>query len=207
MAVASTQHGLTLVELLVTLAVSILMLSGVFAMLRSHSLTAARQEESTAMEQRLITTLVQMADDLRMCGFAPAGGTFGFDSLTDKGRLTNSTAIYFTWDEDTDGVLDPNGTETVGYRINVNADGTAGSGSVLSKFQAGSWQAMSAGIGAVDFVYQTANGILIADPALALGSIRTVQITLTAVPSTLHAGLGIANRTMSTTVLCRNLND
>jgi type II secretory pathway component PulJ len=57
------ESGLTLVELLVFIAVFGLISTGLYNIFRVHNLMAAKQEETTLMQQELLSVMVQMADD------------------------------------------------------------------------------------------------------------------------------------------------
>lgn len=214
MAIRLDQSGMTLVEILVSLFIMGMVATGGYNLFNVHNRIAAEQEETTLMQQELLTSMVQMTDDMRMCGYAPTSGTFGFRNLPsvgdpNYGRATNGTSVYCTWDADEDGVVDDNATENehVAYRLNVNDDGSARAtaDNVLRKYMDGQWQPVATNIGALNFAYLDEDGAAVLNPSANLGSIHVVRIQAVAVPSPLRAGLGIGNRTMATSVLCRNL--
>lgn len=215
------ESGLTLVELLVFIAVFGLISTGLYNIFRVHNLMAAKQEETTLMQQELLSVMVQMADELRMCGYSrSSSGAFGFAHRSgandpDYSRATNATAVYCTLDGNDNGTLDESGTNSSGdhvaYQINVNGAGNPSNASehrnVLKKFYTGAikWQPVATNIADLRFVYFDADGNQIVTPSTNLDRIRSVEITATAVPSEARAGLGIGNRTMTTRVYCRNL--
>ena len=214
MAIRLDQSGMTLVEILVSLFIMGLVVTGGYNLFNVHNRIAAEQEETTRMQQELLTSMVQMADDLRMCGYAPTSGAFGFRDLPgigdpDYGRTTNGASVYCTWDANNNTVADDNATPTehVAYRLNVNDDGSvrATPDNVLRKYTNGQWQLVATNIGALSFVYLDEDGAVILNPSANLNSIRTIRIRAVAVPSPWRAGLGIGNRTMATSVLSRNL--
>jgi len=158
---------------------------------------AAKQEETTLMQQELLATVVQISEDLRMCGYTPSsGGNFGFGDI--NGILaTNATSVYCN---STDG--------DTAYRLNVQTDGTVQSppDNVLKVYNAsGQWEQAAINISDLRFTYLDSDGNVIADPSTNPGSIRIVQITATAIPSPERSALGINSRTMTTSVYCRNL--
>jgi len=208
------QSGLTLVELLVAIVMFSIIVTGIYNVFRVHNLMAAKQEETTRMHQELLSVMVQIVDDLRMCGFAPQGGDFGFSGSETQGRGTNATSVYCTKDTLIQNMVvdnDDNATEHAGYRLNVQPDGNEMTTPDNSLYKyvpyanATKWTLAATGIGNLQFEYLDADGDIIADPTANANSIRTVQITATAIPSAARAGLGIANRTMITSVQCRNL--
>lgn len=83
------QSGLTIVELLVGMVILGIVVTGLYNLFRVHNLMAAKQEETTRMQQELLSVIVQMADDIRMCGYTPNGGSFGFNSTS-----TDATSIF-----------------------------------------------------------------------------------------------------------------
>jgi len=179
------QSGMTLVEILVAMVMMGIVITGVYNLFRVHNLMAAKQEETTLMQQELLSAMVQMANDLRMCGYTDGGTGNGFNATS------NATIVICTKDPD----LSSNST-VIGYRHNpVN--------NAIEYINAtGGWEESSTNISNVMFSYFAIDGSNI--NATEAGRIRAVDITLTAVASDLRAGLNIGNRMMSTRVYCRN---
>ena len=219
MASTCTESGLTLVELLVAMAIMAGVLAGISSLFAVHNRMAAKQEETTLMQQELLSSVARMAEELRMCGYSPTGKAgFGFvhapgTGSPDYGRATNETSVYCTLDWNGNGELSENGTgssfEHVSYRVNTLNSGARKSppDNVLRKYDTGAvhWQPSSTNIADLRFAYFDANGDPIPDPGGNTDRIRMVRIEATAVASSARAGLGINNRTMSTNVWCRNL--
>ena len=214
------QSGMTLVELLVAIAMFGIIATGIYSLFRVHNLMAAKQEETTLMQQELLATIIQISEDLRMCGYSPSGGNFGFvatDSMG-YGRGTNGTSVYCTKDVyNTNGTLEDDNDDAIdehaAYRVNVKDDGTIQSppDNVLKRYvssanaSAPKWEQVATNISDLEFLYYDPDGNLIPDPSINPASIRTVQITATAIPSPRRANMGIGSRTMTTSVHCRNL--
>lgn len=213
-----TERGMTLVEILVAMAISGLVISAIYSLFQAHHRIAIKQEETTLMQQELLSATAQIADELRMCGYSAHGADgFGFAHMPDTGsphygRATNETAIYCSLDRNGDGVVNENGTgslrEHVGYRLNVSNNGSPKSDpdNILRKYDTGAvhWQPAHTNIGALRFAYFDADGNAIADPSANTDIIRLVSIHITAVPSATRDSLGIGNRTLMTRVECRN---
>lgn len=220
MSIHNTQAGFTLVEVLVTTAIVGIIMTGVYNLFNVHNRMAARQEETTLMQQELLSVMEQISDELRMCGYSKTGmADLGFKNRDtandpDYNRATNSTSIYCILDGNNNGGLDENGTNSsadhVGYGLNINGAGNpsvaAEHFNVVKKYYTGAvrWQPAATNIGDLRFTYFDVNGAPIANPSANLNDIRSVEINATAVPSPERAGLGIANRTMSTRIWCRN---
>jgi len=215
------QTGMTLVELLVAMAMSSLLIGGIYGLFQIHHRMAVKQEETTLMQQELLGAISVIADELRMCGFSPWGRPgFGFAHLPavgapQYGRATNGTSIYCALDWNGDGVINENGTgsgrEHVGFRLNVANNGSPKpvADNVLRRYDTGAvhWQPVATNIANLDFAYLDAAGNVIPDPGANPHAIRIVRVLVTAAPSAHRAHLGIGNRTMSTNVQCRNLKD
>lgn len=211
--------GLTLIELLVTIAISGIIIAGAYHFFDRHNKLVAIQEENSYMFQELQTASAWISEGLRMCGYTLQGTSgFGFahragTGAPDYGRSTNTTAIYCTLDWNNDGIITENGTgssfDHVGFRLNVANDGSAKATPdyVLRRYDTGivHWQPLCTNIAEVNFTYLDDNGAQILDPEHNLESITCIKIQITAMPSPQRSGLGIGNRTMSTTVWCRNL--
>lgn len=186
------QSGMTMVELLVAMVIMGVIITGIYNLFRVHNLMAAKQEETTLMQQELFSAMAQMSDDLRMCGYTPATGTFGFNATA-----TNSTAVYCTKAQTGAG----NNTE-IGYAFDpadneidvlINSNGTR------------AWETAATHISELNFVYFDAEGNIIANIAANAAQIRAVDITATATASPDISGLHVGNRTMNTRVYCRNI--
>jgi prepilin-type N-terminal cleavage/methylation domain-containing protein len=212
------QFGMTLVETLVALAISGLIVSAIYSVFHTHQRIAARQSQTTLMQQELLSAISLISEELRMCGFSAQGSPgFGFShkpgtGAPDYGRATTGAAVYCTQDWNADGTINESGSgslrEHAGFRLNVANDGSVKKvpDNVLRKYDTGAvhWQPFSTNIGDLRFTYFDASGTIINDPQSNTQNIRSVRVRITAIPSPSHAGLGIGNRTMSTMVWCRN---
>ena len=182
------QHGFTLVELIVAVAMVGIVVGAIYSTYKSQQDSYVVQEQVVEMQQNLRAALYMIGRDIRMAGFNPAGipDLAGFETSLDDGdgtETTDSTNMAFTIDDDANGAissaLSGNGnTEQIAYRLDSNR---------LQKFtyDAGSgswqWQTVAENIEAIDFVYLDGSGNPI-DPTTAtnLPLIRSVQITLLA---------------------------
>lgn len=112
MSIYNTQSGFTLVEVLVTTAIVGIIMTGVYNLFNVHNRMAARQEETTLMQQELLSVMEQISDELRMCGYSSSDmiglGFSNRDTANDPdyNRATNATSIYCTLDGNNNGGLD-----------------------------------------------------------------------------------------------------
>jgi len=174
------EHGFTLVELLVAMAMAAVVMGAVYSLYKSQQDSYIAQDQVVEMQQNVRAALYQMARDMRMAGFNPqrAPNVGGFvTQLPDDGggtTTTDSTNIAFTIDQDSNGVIDIDADdEQIAYRLD-NAT------SALQKFRVSddSWQTVADNISAVDFVYL--------DPS---GTDITAQVVAT--PTTLYASTSL----------------
>lgn len=170
---------------MVTLVIVGIVAAAIYNLFRVHNLMAARQDETTRMQQELLSSVVQIANDLRMCGYTTGGGNNGFNATS------NATVVICSKDRD----LSLNST-MIGYRFN------AANNAIDYMNATGDWEETATNISNVVFSYFDSNGTNI-NAAMA-ESIRSVDITVTAVASPERSLLNIGNRTLSTRVYCRN---
>jgi prepilin-type N-terminal cleavage/methylation domain-containing protein len=183
------QSGMTLVEVLVSMVIMGIVITGIYNLFRVHNLMAAKQEETTLMQQELLSAMVQIANELRMCGYTlPNNIRTGF-----VGNATNATSVRCTRDPAPDG-----GTQ-IAYTLAPN--------NTIDYLNASSeWVTTAENIATLNFVYLSRNGTII-DPVNTNNEadIRFIDITIIATASDERASLNIANRTMNTRVYCRNM--
>jgi type IV pilus assembly protein PilW len=173
-----SNQGLTMVELLVAMVVSLLALGAIYSTFLNQHKSYVVQEEIAALNQNVRAAMFYMQREIRMAGCDPTG-------TANAGIVTaNATSINFTEDvvgntpgSDSDGATDdPN--ENITYAL---------SGNNLVRNTGGGNQTVAQNIDAIDFVYldgaSPANvlnpgGINV--PAGSLDQIRSVEITIVA---------------------------
>ena len=148
--------GFTLLELLVAVAISGIVMAGIYSVYYTSQKSAIVQEETTAMRQNLRAGLDIMAREIRMAGYDPT-------HLANAGIVTaGSNSIVFTNDLNGDG--DTSDTdENITYAL---------SGTNLQR----NGQTVAENIDALNFVYLDASGAVTAT----LSDIRSVQVTMVA---------------------------
>ena len=115
------KNGFTLVELLIALAISGIVMAGVYSAFKTQQDSYLAQEQVAEVQQNLRASINYMMRNIQMAGFDPEGS--GNFSITDiRSRDLNNVldedgypAITFEVDFDEDGVLDS--SETLSYSL------------------------------------------------------------------------------------------
>ncbi len=181
------QRGFTVLELLVTMAISGVVMAGIYTTFFSQQQTYVTQTEVSAMHQNLRAAIFNLKREIRMAGYNPEG-------TADTGVLSAGTdTIQVAMDlTDDAGTGDPDGDagdadETVTYSLSdTDGDGITD----LARQTGGSTEMAAQHIDALNFVYLDGNGVQTAT----LDSIRSVQITVVA--RTAEPIRGYANSTI-----------
>ena len=186
------QLGMTLVEILVGLVMVSIIATGVYNLFRAHNIMAARQEETTRMQQELLAALVDMSEEIRMCGFRPLGiGNFGFNA-----SATNQTSIYCTRGISTNN----NSTDIISYRRNSNNE------LEIYISNNNTWEPIAFNISNLNFSYYDSDGVEILPVSAGnADEIRMIEIKATAIPSDARKNLNISARDLHTRVWLRNM--
>jgi prepilin-type N-terminal cleavage/methylation domain-containing protein len=186
------QSGMTLVEILVGMVMMGIIVTGIYNLFRVHNLMAAKQEETTRMQQELLSALVDISDELRMCGYTPLNSTqnFGMKVSANNARETNATSVYCT----RGGAFNH-----IAYR--------SGNNEIYFYNSTDEWDVIASNISDLRFAYFDVNGDEITAPTNAtIEQIRMIEINATAIPTPQRSSLGIRSRNMNTRVWLRNLN-
>lgn len=166
-------HGFTLVELLVAMAMAGIVMGSIFSVYYSQQNSYVVQEDVSGMQQNLRAAMYLMAKEIRMAGCDPTG--------TAGARITSAgtSSISFTMDlrgkdpdDPADGdTTDPN--ENVTYALyDFGGDGDMD----LGRDTGSGNSPVAENIDAINFVYLDRDG----NPTASLSQIRSVQITIVA---------------------------
>jgi type IV pilus assembly protein PilW len=124
---ASSNEGITLIELMVAMAVSGIVLMAIYSAYHTQSKIYRTQSVELAMQQNLRGAVYLLESEIRMAGYDQNDtGNFGITDIrfrdTNYGlSLGGNSSIQFTSDLDDDGVLDTN--ETISFSIYDNPVG------------------------------------------------------------------------------------
>ncbi len=187
------QSGMTLVEILVAMVMMGILATGIYNLFRVHNLMAAKQEETTHMQQELLSVMVQISEDLRMCGYSAGNSTnVGFNATA-----TNSTSVYCTKQQT--GANGDTNTD-IGYMFNL------GENKIYFFLNSNStWATAASNIADINFTYRDIDGNIIPLPIADTDEIRFVDIVAIAQSTDSRSALNIRDRTMNTRVYCRNM--
>jgi type IV pilus assembly protein PilW len=192
--------GFTLVEIMITLAISGIIMAAVYSAYISQQRTYLAQEQVVEMQQNVRASLSLLTKDIRMAGYDPGqAGGIGFvdnDNFSNGSAtplvetvFTSSTQISFTADLDGDGVIDQaaedtdgSGTtemtdmEQISYRLN---------GTDWQRYSTVSgvieWQTIAEQIESIEFNYILDDASETTAPTVAqLSNIRSVEISILA---------------------------
>jgi type IV pilus assembly protein PilW len=170
--------GFTLTELMVSLVISGVLMTGVYSVFNSQQKSYAVQDQLAAAHQNLRAALNLMVKDIRMAGFDP----FRDPNANIYVAKANEIAFRMRPDKNGDGKVDENDDElkSIAYSLidsPIDLDGTIDD---LVRNSGAGRQPIAQNIDALDFVYLDDDGKPLEFPILNFHDIRAVQITLVA---------------------------
>jgi type IV pilus assembly protein PilW len=171
------QNGFTLIEILIALAITGVVMAGIYSTYASQQKAYIAQEQVAAMQQNLRAAMYYMVREIRMAGCDPT-------ETSDAGIVVaNKNSIQFTLDIDDDtGTGDPDGdtgdaNEDITYSLDDNDDDGDND---LERNN----HLVAENIDAIDFVYLDEDGDQLpydgAGNIASVPDIRSVQITIVA---------------------------
>ena len=157
----SYRHGYSLVELLVAMAITLVVMAGVYKVYVTQQDSYLLQEQVAEMQQNARTAKYVLVKDIRMVGYNPKRklnvGNFvtsfvprlpgdGLDDADPDRTSTGFSSIAFTLDDNGDGVLDANFDEQIAFRV---------AGESLQRFDVdnNAWLTVVENIEALGFAY------------------------------------------------------
>ncbi len=201
----TNSQGFTLIEIIVAIAITAIVMAGVFSTYKGQQDAHLGQAQVIEMQQNIRAGLHVMLKEIRMAGYDPHG-TSGA-GIVQAGDGTSGNPFTFTFvadddgeDNDNDALVDEQGElKTISFEL-YDAYGD-GDDDIGRKVGAGTNQPLAENIAVLNFVYLDQNGTATA----VLSDIRAVGITITATTEINRTNYTGSNRTLSTTVKCRNL--
>lgn len=174
-------RGFTLVEILVTLAIVSIIMTVIYVVYSSSLQSYTTQDVAAGVQQSLRVGIEYMARDIRMAGFAPVkGAVFGIEEASaSKIRFTQDTIDTTLVPPNYNGVINDDASERITYRFD------AGNRQLIRILDEArdteSELVVLDNVTALSFRYfdETDNDLGLPVPALNLGDIRGMDITLT----------------------------
>ena len=160
------ESGLTLVELLIGVTLSLIVLIGVHSLFVSQTRAYSLSNQIMDMQGTARFALNLIVGNLQMAGYDPqASNMVGITAYKDNDftptndpalSIGTDTQLYFTVDSDGDGVIGNNDSERFGFRVNSGRLETA----VISNFDGriASWQPALDNIESMTISYTYADG-------------------------------------------------
>lgn len=181
--------GFTLIELMVAMAISGIIMTGIYWAFTTQQDSYRAQDQVAEMQQNIRAGLYIMTNDIRMAGFDPTGSAAAGIVTATSGRLGFSQDL--NEDGDTD---DPRESVTYGFSSanDVTADGIADAGSAPLGKNSGTttgiggngFQSVAENIEKLEFYYTLEDDTQTTTPTVAqLDSIRSVDISILAITS------------------------
>jgi type IV pilus assembly protein PilW len=175
MKLKTDNKGVTLIELLVSIAVSGVVLGGVYSSFYSQQKSFLTQEQTADMQQNLRSAMYLMAREIRMAGYDPTGdaGAGIHTAHANSIRITKDIT-----DDSGTGVADGDAgdvNEDVTYAL-VDVDGDGDMDLGRTDTNGVGTQLLAENMDALNFVYLDDNG----SPTANISEMRSVQITAVA---------------------------
>ena len=165
--IGNNKGGFSLIELLIVLAISGIVLSGIYSVYSTNQKVFTSQQQVVEMEQNLRAATFMLVNDLRMAGYDPTGDA-------GAGIVTLGTnTITFTMDLDDDDAFVSTG-ESISYALD-SLDGTQKLFRNPSTTPVAD-EVIADNIDALDFVYLEGAGAVTTTPA----DVRSIQISIVA---------------------------
>ncbi len=215
----SNNKGFTLVELMISLAMTGIIVAAVYSVYTLQQKTSTAQDQVVEMQQNIRAAVLTVMREMRMAGYDQATGTkatitaanatsITFDLINDSGTLNTITYGFAPGDDvDSDGIVD-------------NTEGIA---ALRREINGGGLQPLAENIEAIEFQYKDKADAVIPAPVTpsnirsviisilaraTWGDAKFVNDTIYSTASGVNWDLGPDNfrrRLLITTVYCRNM--
>ncbi len=195
-----SEKGFTIAELVVAMALSGVVMAGVYSAYYSQQKAHVAQQQVVVMQQNLRVALYHLESEVRTAGYDPTGEA-------DAGiHIANVAEMQITKDDNEDGNTNLGGDdpdEEIRYFLTNDADGdgindglAAGAACHLAKDTGGGAVVAAENIDALRFVYLDEDGNVLDDDGngnvtMSMDEVNAVQITLVA--RTKRPDLGFVN--------------
>lgn len=180
-----SDKGFTLIELLVAMAISGIVMAGVYSVYYSQQKSYMAQEQVAVMQQNLRAAMLFMGREIRMAGCDPKGQAVDFADWD----ISSSSSFKFTFDirGSAVGSLPDGDTDDPNEDITYALDGTD-----LER----NGDHVAANISSLNFVYLDGDN----NVTTSASAVRSVEITLVAATED-----NVRSRSFTTNIKCRNM--
>jgi len=179
--------GFTLVELMITMAMTGIIVGAVYSTYVIQKKSSIAQEQVVEMQQNLRAATITMVQELRMAGYDPTTNA-GATVVAPTAPATAVSSFSFQQDLDGDGALTST-SENVSYGFaaadDADGDGIVDSGfASLGRNTGGGLQPIAENIQAIEFLYTLKDYSTTTTPTAAdFSDIRTATISILAAAS------------------------
>ena len=168
--------GFTLIEILVAIAITGVVMAGVYSAYSSQQRSYIVQEQVAGMQQNLRSAMDLMEREIRTAGYDPYRNSgAGIIAAGVNNISFTFVADDDSYDNDGDGDTDESG-ELKTIRYSLYDSGSDGDNDLGRKVGAGTNKPVAENIDALDFVYLREDGTPTAD----VSEMRSIQITVVA---------------------------
>jgi len=182
----NNHKGFSLIELMVAMAISSIVMAGIYMFYQSNLRSHITQQALVDMQQDMRAAMYMMTREIRVAGYDPSrstAATFTIASIAE---------VQFQLDDNGDGDFDDGGgndpNEQVRYVLSNDADGDGVADGTPCNLVRQEWadpvQVVALNIDALNIVYLDQDGTDLIDPATGsvpadeIRDIRSVQITI-----------------------------
>jgi type IV pilus assembly protein PilW len=173
--ITGPEDGFTIIELLVAVALSGIVMTGVYSAYFSQQKTFVAQQSVVDIQQNLRAAMYIIERDFRMAGLDPLQRNtdtsiiFGFKNTAPNMGIADDAILRFTEDLNSDGVI--NSGETITYQL---------TGTNITRDAGGGAQIVAENIEVLQFYYLDTAGAVIATPIAAadLPRIQSIQVAI-----------------------------
>lgn len=188
------EHGFTLIELVIGLAITMILMGIAISIFNVQRKSYSMQEQVTEMQQTVRTAMDMMVREIRMAGYDPTNAGF-------VGIATNTTTLLRIL-SDLDGNGTTNGSyEDITFRYYDANDATYPR--QIKRDIGGGFQPLAENMDGCNFLYYDANGI----ETTTASSIRQIRITLTGRTTNADSNFGYRYGTLTSLITPENLSN
>lgn len=161
--IPNSNKGFSLIEMMVALAVTSILLAGIYTTYMMQLKSHLTQQLVVEMQQSMRGSMQLMEREIRMAGYDPANAGAGI-------VIMQANQFRFTMDLDGDGNITGTNEDV---RYSINAAGSLG----RETGGAGGLQPLAEFTDALNFVYLDGSGNVVTNP-LNVSTVRSVQVTI-----------------------------